>query len=70
VYDLARDRHQSSSTAGSTTASICARVTAPGRSRATRPSSTETTVLYVNHREQDRVPGIDNHLTLGANTPE
>jgi molybdate transport system ATP-binding protein len=24
----------------------------------------ETTVLYVNHREQDRVPGIDNHLTL------
>ena len=26
----------------------------------------ETTVLYVNHREQDRVPGIDNHLTLTA----
>ena len=24
----------------------------------------ETTVLYVNHREQDRIPGIDNHLTL------
>ena len=28
----------------------------------------ETTVLYVNHREQDRVPGIDNHLTLSGST--
>ena len=28
----------------------------------------ETTVLYVNHREQDRVPGIDNHLTLTGDT--
>lgn len=24
----------------------------------------ETTVLYVNHREQDRIPGIDNQLNL------
>ncbi|NDH87459.1 MAG: ATP-binding cassette domain-containing protein, partial [Actinobacteria bacterium] len=29
----------------------------------------ETSVLYVNHREQDRVAGIDNHLTLPGNTP-
>ena len=29
----------------------------------------ETSVLYVNHREQDRVAGIDNHLTLTGNTP-
>ena len=28
----------------------------------------ETSVLYVNHREQDRVAGIDNHLTLTRNT--
>ena len=27
--------------------------------------SSETTVLYVNHREQDRIQGIDNHLALG-----
>ena len=27
--------------------------------------SNETTVLYVNHRLQDRIPGIDNLLTLG-----
>ncbi len=27
--------------------------------------SGETTVLYVNHRLQDRIPGIDNHLALG-----
>ena len=26
--------------------------------------SSETTVLYVNHREQDRIPGIDSHLIL------
>ncbi|MEO0493567.1 MAG: molybdate ABC transporter ATP-binding protein ModF [Actinomycetota bacterium] len=26
----------------------------------------ETTVLYVNHREQDRVPGIGNHLALAG----
>ena len=24
-----------------------------------------TTVLYVNHREQDRIEGIDHHLALG-----
>lgn len=28
----------------------------------------ETSVLYVNHREQDRVAGIGNHLTLTRNT--
>ena len=28
----------------------------------------ETTVLYVNHREQDRVRGIDNHLALTGHT--
>ena len=28
-------------------------------------ASSETTVLYVNHREQDRIHGIDNNLTLG-----
>ena len=27
--------------------------------------SSETTVLYVNHRLQDRIPGIENHLALG-----
>jgi len=27
-------------------------------------ASRETTVLYVNHRTQDRIRGIDNHLTL------
>ena len=27
--------------------------------------SGETTVLYVNHRLEDRIPGIDNHLALG-----
>ena len=26
--------------------------------------SSETTVLYVNHREQDRIQGIDHHLAL------
>lgn len=25
----------------------------------------DTTVLYVNHRLEDRIPGIDNHLVLG-----
>ena len=25
----------------------------------------ETTVLYVNHREEDRIQGIDNHIALG-----
>ncbi|MDW3178743.1 MAG: molybdate ABC transporter ATP-binding protein ModF [Acidimicrobiia bacterium] len=28
--------------------------------------SGETTVLYVNHRLQDRIPGIENHLGLGT----
>jgi len=27
-------------------------------------ASSETAVLYVNHREEDRIRGIDNHLTL------
>jgi molybdate transport system ATP-binding protein len=27
-------------------------------------AASETTVLYVNHREQDSIPGIDNHLAL------
>ena len=27
--------------------------------------SNETTVLYVNHRTEDRIQGIDNHLALG-----
>ncbi len=31
-------------------------------------ASSETAVLYVNHRERDRLPGIDNHLTLSDNT--
>lgn len=30
--------------------------------------SNQTTVLYVNHREQDRIRGIDNNLTLGEPT--
>ncbi len=29
-------------------------------------ASSETTVLYVNHRPQDRIAGIDNHLTLSS----
>ena len=28
-------------------------------------ASSETTVLYVNHREEDRISGIENHLELG-----
>ena len=28
-------------------------------------SSGDTTVLYVNHRLEDRIPGIDHHLSLG-----
>jgi len=27
-----------------------------------------TTVLYVNHREADVVPGMDRHLLLGSGT--
>jgi len=27
-------------------------------------ASSETTVLYVNHRTEDRILGIDNHLAL------
>ncbi|NCG22712.1 MAG: molybdate ABC transporter ATP-binding protein ModF [Actinobacteria bacterium] len=30
--------------------------------------SSETTVLYVNHRSEDRIRGINNHLTLSADT--
>lgn len=29
-------------------------------------ASTETTVLYVNHRQQDRIAGIDHHLSLSS----
>jgi len=29
-------------------------------------TSSNTTVLYVNHRPQDRIAGIENHLSLGA----
>ncbi len=31
-------------------------------------ASSETAVLYVNHRSEDRIPGIDNHLTLSGDT--
>lgn len=31
-------------------------------------ADTETTVLYVNHREADVIPGIDRHLVLGERT--
>ncbi len=31
--------------------------------------ASETTVLYVNHREQDRIRGIDNHLALTGDQP-
>ena len=27
-------------------------------------SGSETTVLYVNHRTEDRIQGIDHHLTM------
>jgi molybdate transport system ATP-binding protein len=30
--------------------------------------SSETTVLYVNHRTEDRIRGIDNHLALSGDT--
>ncbi|MFT4989039.1 MAG: molybdate transport system ATP-binding protein, partial [Acidimicrobiales bacterium] len=30
--------------------------------------SSETTVLYVNHRAEDHIHGIDNHLTLSASS--
>ncbi|MGK0332209.1 MAG: molybdate transport system ATP-binding protein, partial [Minisyncoccia bacterium] len=29
-------------------------------------ASNETAVLYVNHRSQDAIRGIDNHLTLSS----
>ena len=29
-------------------------------------ASNETAVLYVNHRPQDAIRGIDNHLTLSS----
>jgi molybdate transport system ATP-binding protein len=28
-------------------------------------AGSKTTVLYVNHREQDRIRGIEQHLALG-----
>jgi molybdate transport system ATP-binding protein len=31
-------------------------------------ASGETTVLYVNHRTEDHILGIDNHLALPGNT--
>ena len=32
--------------------------------------SGDTTVLYVNHRSQDRIDGIDNHLSLSSPPPQ